>query len=108
VIIVIAVTHIGLYPIGADNPPGRLERTLAGRAMDVYADKHKPAGDNPIAPTAANLTQGALQAVRAALRVVSRRRGREPVTAAADNSRPRALRRDSRSPSPGGPTVASR
>jgi mono/diheme cytochrome c family protein len=61
VIIVIAVTHLGLYPIGADNAPSHLERTLAGRAMDVYADKHKPAGDNPIAPTAANLTQGALQ-----------------------------------------------
>ena len=53
VVIVIAVTHLGLYPIGADNPPGHLERTLAGRAMDVYAEKHKPAGDNPIQPTAA-------------------------------------------------------
>jgi mono/diheme cytochrome c family protein len=61
VILVIAVTHLGLFPIGADNPPGRLERTLAGRAMDVYADKHKPAGDSPIAPTAANLTAGAQQ-----------------------------------------------
>jgi mono/diheme cytochrome c family protein len=61
VIIVIAVTHLGLYPIGADNPPSRLEHMLAGRAMDVYADNHKPAGDNPIGPTAANLTQGALQ-----------------------------------------------
>jgi len=59
VVIVIAVTHLGLYPIGADNPPGHLERTLAGRAMDVYAEKHKPAGDNPIQPTAANLTDGA-------------------------------------------------
>src|SRR5437763_1272761 len=59
VIAVIAVTRLGLYPIGADNPPSQLERTLAGRAMDVYADKHKPAGDNPIAPTAANLTEGA-------------------------------------------------
>ena len=59
VIAVIAVTHLGLYPIGADNPPGHLERTLASRAMDVYADKHKPAGDNPIPPTAANLTDGA-------------------------------------------------
>jgi cytochrome c553 len=58
--IVIAVAQLGLYPIGADNPPSPLEHTLAGRAMDVYADKHKPAGDNPIALTAANLTQGAL------------------------------------------------
>jgi thiosulfate dehydrogenase len=58
-VIVIAVTHLGLYPIGADNPPGHLERTLAGRAMDVYADKHKPAGDNPIPSTPANLAAGA-------------------------------------------------
>jgi mono/diheme cytochrome c family protein len=61
VIMVIAVSHLGLYPIGADNPPSQLERTLAGRAMNVYADKHKPAGDNPIAPTAPNLTEGAKQ-----------------------------------------------
>ena len=57
--IVFGVSRLGLYPIGADNPPSQLERTLAGRAMDVYADKHKPAGDNPIQPTAANLTEGA-------------------------------------------------
>jgi mono/diheme cytochrome c family protein len=60
-VIVIAVTHLGLYPIGADNPPSQLERTLAGRAMDAYAEKHKPSGDNPIEPTAANLTAGAKQ-----------------------------------------------
>jgi len=59
VITVIAVARLGLYPIGADNPPSGLERTLAGRAMDVYADKHKPVGDTPIPPTAANLTDGA-------------------------------------------------
>jgi mono/diheme cytochrome c family protein len=58
---VVAVSNLGLYPIGADNPPSYVERTLAGRAMDVYADKHKPAGDNPIPPTAANLTNGAKQ-----------------------------------------------
>ena len=61
VVIVIAVTHLGLYPIGADNPPSQLERMLAGRAMDVYADNHKPEGDNPIQPTASNLTEGAKQ-----------------------------------------------
>jgi mono/diheme cytochrome c family protein len=58
---VFAVSHFGLYPIGADNPPSPLERTLAGRAMDVYADKHKPAGDNPMPPTPANLSLGATQ-----------------------------------------------
>ena len=55
----IAVTHLGLYPIGADNPPGALERILASRAMDVYAEKHKPEGSNPTELTAANLTEGA-------------------------------------------------
>jgi mono/diheme cytochrome c family protein len=55
----IAVTHLGLYPIGADNPPGAIERMLASRAMDTYAEKHKPAGPNPTALTAANLTTGA-------------------------------------------------
>lgn len=56
---IVAVAYLGLYPIGADNTPSGLERALAGRAMDVYADKHKPAMDNPIAPTAANLADGA-------------------------------------------------
>ena len=56
---VFAVSRFGLYPIGADNPPSSLERALASRAMDVYADKHKPEGDNPTELTAANLTEGA-------------------------------------------------
>lgn len=55
----VAVSHFGLYPIGADNPPSAIEKALAGRAMDVYADKHKPEGANPIAPTSANLVDGA-------------------------------------------------
>jgi mono/diheme cytochrome c family protein len=58
---VFVVSRLGLYPIGADNPPSQLERTLAGRAMDVYADKHKPDGDNPMPATPANLTAGAHQ-----------------------------------------------
>jgi hypothetical protein len=41
---VFAVSQFGLYPIGADNPPSSLERALSGRAMDHYAEKHKPAG----------------------------------------------------------------
>jgi mono/diheme cytochrome c family protein len=56
---VFAVSRLGLYPIGADNPPSRLERSLAMRALDVYADKHKPEMENPVQPTAANLTDGA-------------------------------------------------
>src|SRR6202795_1679542 len=56
---VLLVSRLGLYPIGADNPPSTLEHALAARAMDVYADKHKPEGDNPVSPTPANLTDGA-------------------------------------------------
>src|SRR6476619_4090540 len=60
---VFTVSHFGLYPIGADNPPTGLERTLAGRAMDQYADKHKPDMQNPTSLTAANLTEGAKEKI---------------------------------------------
>ena len=53
-----AVSHLGLYPIGADNPPSGLERALAMRALDVYADKHKPETENPVQPTRENLMEG--------------------------------------------------
>jgi mono/diheme cytochrome c family protein len=56
-----AVSRFGLYPIGADNPPGGLERSLAARALDVYADKHKPDMQNPTALTAENLIEGAME-----------------------------------------------
>ena len=56
---VFAVSSFGWYPIGADNPPSGLERAIAARAMDVYADKHKPAMDNPTPITPANLIEGA-------------------------------------------------
>lgn len=55
------ISYFGLYPIGADNPPGRLERALAGRALNAYATRHKPAGDNPVQPTPAALTVGATE-----------------------------------------------
>ena len=57
--VVFAVSQFGLYPIGADNPPGSLERAIAGGAMDHYAAKHKPAGPNPVQIAPDNLTQGA-------------------------------------------------
>ena len=92
VAIVIAVTQLGLYPIGADNPP--TIRAHACRTGDErLADKHKPAGDNPIAPTTANLTEG--HNGTGALRVVPRRREGEdqpdaesvqPACTAADRS----------------------
>ncbi len=56
---IVLVSHLGLYPIGADNPPGSIERVIAGRALDVYADKHKPAGANPAPITSAGLMEGA-------------------------------------------------
>src|SRR4051812_44545431 len=59
VAVIFAISRLGLYPIGADNPPSALEHALAGRAMDVYADKHKPDGENPVQATAAALTDGA-------------------------------------------------
>ena len=55
------MSWLGLYPIGADNPPSKLERFLAGRAMDVYADKHKPAGGNPVQITSSTLSEGATE-----------------------------------------------
>jgi mono/diheme cytochrome c family protein len=57
--LVFAVAQFGLYPIGADNPPGSLERFLASRAMEAYVDKHAPEGKNPTEVTPANLTEGA-------------------------------------------------
>jgi mono/diheme cytochrome c family protein len=54
-----AVSRLGLYPIGADNPPSGLERSLASRALNVYADRHKPDMPNPTPLTAGNLTEGA-------------------------------------------------
>ena len=56
---VFAVSHFGLYPIGADNPPGGLERALTSRALDEYASRHKPAGPNPAQATSENLIEGA-------------------------------------------------
>jgi mono/diheme cytochrome c family protein len=54
-----AVAYFGLYPMGADNPPSRLESTLSMRALDVYADRHKPDLQNPVPITADSLTEGA-------------------------------------------------
>ena len=69
-----AITHLGLYPIGADNPPGALERAIASRAMDVYADKHKPAGKQSHGAHSGEPNRGR-EGIRRALRVLPR--GRE-------------------------------
>lgn len=53
------VIELGLFPIGADNPPGALERRLANLATDAYVSGHAPKQENPIQPTPAALTEGA-------------------------------------------------
>src|SRR5262249_14346883 len=56
---VFAASSFGWYPMGADNPSSGLERSITTRALDVYADKHKPVLDNPTKLTADTLTEGA-------------------------------------------------
>ena len=68
----IGVTHLGLYPIGADNPPGAIEHALASRAMDVYAEKHKPEGPNPDGNHAGESDRGR-EGIRGTLRLLPRR-----------------------------------
>src|ERR1035437_1600820 len=53
------VIYLGLFPVGADNPPGTLERRLAHTATDAYLSKNAPQQENPFQPTAENLTEGA-------------------------------------------------
>jgi mono/diheme cytochrome c family protein len=49
----------GWFPLGADNPPGALERSLAHAATDRYLAKNAPKQENPFPPTSGNLTEGA-------------------------------------------------
>lgn len=53
------VINRGWYPVGADNPPGTLERRLAHMATDAYVSAHSPKQENPVQPTPAALTEGA-------------------------------------------------
>lgn len=50
----------GWFPIGADNPPGKMERKYANMAMDEYVDKHMPQGENPMEANSSNLMEGAM------------------------------------------------
>jgi len=54
-----AVIHFDLFPLGADHPPGALERRLAQMATDSYLRKNAPQQENPFQPTSANLIEGA-------------------------------------------------
>jgi mono/diheme cytochrome c family protein len=53
------VLYLCLFPIGADNPPGVLERRLAHTAIDAYLAKNAPKQENPFQPTSENLIEGA-------------------------------------------------
>jgi thiosulfate dehydrogenase len=53
------VANRGWFPIGADNPPGTLEKQLANMATDAYVDSHAPKQENPVQPTASALSDGA-------------------------------------------------
>lgn len=50
---------LGLFPVGADNPPGRIEHALAKMAADAYVARNQPDQKNPAQPTPANLIEGA-------------------------------------------------
>ena len=54
-----AAISFGWFPLGADNPPGWLERRLAHIATHSYLDKNAPKQENPFQPTPANLIEGA-------------------------------------------------
>jgi mono/diheme cytochrome c family protein len=49
----------GWIPVGADNPPGAMERRLTHMATDAYVARNAPKQENPTQPTAGNLIEGA-------------------------------------------------
>ena len=53
------VIYFGLFPLGADNSPGVLERLIAHAATDRYLARNAPRQENPFQPTSENLTEGA-------------------------------------------------
>ena len=64
-VVVFGVTFLlinrGWIPVGADNPPGTMERRLAHMATDAYVARNAPQQQNPAQPTPANLIEGARQ-----------------------------------------------
>jgi len=63
VVVILAGTYLllsqGKFPVGADNPPGWLERRLANMAVDQHVERNAPKQSNPMQPTVENLTAGA-------------------------------------------------
>ena len=57
--VVFLVISFALFPLGADNPPGAIERRLAHTATDNYLAKNAPKQENPFPTTSENLIEGA-------------------------------------------------
>src|SRR5436309_7813623 len=52
------VLKFGMVNIGADQTPSRMERRMAGTALDAYLDKHAEDLKNPLEANDANLSEG--------------------------------------------------
>lgn len=53
-----AVVSLGFMPANADGTPPKLEKWLARKALHATIDRLAPKGENPVAPTDANLIAG--------------------------------------------------
>ena len=51
--------NLGWFPVGADNPPGTVERRLARTAVHGYLARHVPKRENAVQATSENLIAGA-------------------------------------------------
>jgi thiosulfate dehydrogenase len=51
--------HSGKFAVGADNPPGTIERWLTNMAMDEHIERNAPNQPNPMQPNPQNLAAGA-------------------------------------------------
>jgi mono/diheme cytochrome c family protein len=51
--------YTGAFPVGADNPPGKLERSMANMAVDQAVGSNAPKQENPTQINSANLIEGA-------------------------------------------------
>jgi mono/diheme cytochrome c family protein len=56
---VFLVANRGWFPMGADNPPGFLERRLAHMCVNAHVARYAPQQENPVQPTPAALAEGA-------------------------------------------------
>lgn len=54
-----AFIAMGMLPVGADNAPGTIERTLSHKAVNAYVERHAERAANPVQITSAALSEGA-------------------------------------------------